>query len=377
MAIYHFSATVISRTQGGSSVRSAAYRSAERLEELRTGETHDYTRKRGVEHKEILAPDNAPAWVHDRAQLWNAAEAVEKRKDAQLARNIDVALPVELGPDAQVALLRNFVRREFVSKGMIADCAIHRDNPDNPHAHILITLRKIDSNGFGLKERSWNTRAQLQAWRIGWEELANGHLARAGLTVRIDHRTLLAQGLDLIPGRKIGVGLERQRAPDLPLRIAERVAEQDDIAHTNGARIVANPKVAIQALSHYRGTFTERDIGKFLHTRTYGAEQFRNAYLKVSQSAELMPLDPDEHGHKRYTTRERLELERQKRLQAIGAKLTAEASMADIDARQQMAAERWRDKHFRRAPGLPPDPTVPLEQRHEPTYKGPEDEFEL
>ena len=354
-------------------MRSAAYRAAEHIKELRTGEIHDYTRKRGVEHKEILAPEGAPDWVYDRSQLWNAAEAAERRKDAQLARNIDVALPVELDATAQVALLRDFVRLEFVSKGMIADCAIHRDNPNNPHAHILLTLRTIDPNGFGrLKERSWNTRSQFQAWRIGWAEIANEHLARAGLSVRIDHRTLEAQGLDLVPGRKIGVGLERQRSPDLPSRIAERVAEQDHIAYTNGAHIVADPKVAIKALTHYHRTFTEHDIAKFLHTRSYGAEQFGDACLKVTQSPELVRLGPDEHGCERYTGRDMLELARQERRQAMVAKISGSASMADIDAIQQKAADRWRDKQLQKTPT-----NAEAQQRQEHTYKGLEDGLEL
>jgi Ti-type conjugative transfer relaxase TraA len=310
LAIYHFTAKIVSRNAGRSVVTAAAYRAGERIQEHSTGNTYDFTHKQGVEHTEILAPDNAPDWVYNRSELWNAVDKVEKRKDAQLARDLEIALPIELDPTAQAELLRDFVRRHFVSKGMVADLAIHRDNPNNPHAHVLLTLRSIDKSGFGPKERTWNTRASLQAWRIGWAEMANEHLARAGLSVRIDHRTLQAQQLDLIPGRKIGVSLERQRSPDLPLRIAERVAEQDVIARDNGVRIVADPKIAIKALTHYQATFTEHDIAKFLHTRTEGAEQFQDAFLKVTTSPELVALGRDDRGRQRYTSREMLELEK-------------------------------------------------------------------
>ena len=176
-------------------------------------------------------------------------DQIEKRKDAQLAWDLEIALPVELGKTAQIELMRDFIRREFVSKGMMADLAIHRDNLNNPHAHVLLTLRKIGVAGFGLKERSWNEKSNLAQWRLGWAEVANEYLAKAGLSVRIDHRTLQAQGLDLIPGRKIGVSLERQKSNRLPWGIANRVAEQREIAGANGLQIIADPNIAIKALT--------------------------------------------------------------------------------------------------------------------------------
>src|SRR5487761_1909680 len=136
MAIYHLHAQMVKRAEGESSVAGAAYHSASLVYEESTGITHDYTRKRGVEHSEILAPEDTPAWVHDRHTLWNTVEARERRKDAQVAREIEVGLPV-LSKNEQLALLRGFVKREFVSKGMVADIGIHRDNPHNHRAHIL------------------------------------------------------------------------------------------------------------------------------------------------------------------------------------------------------------------------------------------------
>lgn len=309
MAIYHFTADIVSRAKGQSVVAAAAYRSGTRMREDTTGILYDYTRKIGVEHTEILAPDPAPSWVSDRAQLWNTIEALEKRKDAQLARSIEIALPKELNEAAQLTLVREFVRREFVSKGMVADVAIHRDNANNPHVHILLTLRRLGPKGFGLKERAWNQTARLQEWRLAWAETTNRHLAKEGLSIRIDHRTLKAQGLDLIPGRKIGVSRERQQSNTLPPKIAERVAEQRSIASENGARILADPNVAVKGLTHYQATFTEHDIARFLNTRTDGAEQFRDAYLKVTTSPELVLLGTDDRGKKRYTSREMLEIE--------------------------------------------------------------------
>ena len=310
MAIYHLSARIVSRKSGRSAVAAAAYRAGERLEEDSSGITHDYTRKEGVEHSEILRPEGAPLWVMNRSALWNAVELIERRRDAQLAREVEIGLPIELDAASQVELLREYVQRAFVVHGMVADCAIHRDDPNNPHAHILLTTRRVSEQGFGRKERSWNDRARLMDWRRGWEEVTNQHLARAGLAVRIDHRTLKAQGLSLEPGRKIGVGLERQRDLKLPNRIVERVAEQREIARENGQRILEDPGVALQALTHGRATFSRQDIARFLHTRTDGAEQFQSALLKVTTSSDLVPLGRDDRNVERFTSREMLSLEK-------------------------------------------------------------------
>jgi Ti-type conjugative transfer relaxase TraA len=310
MAIYHLHAKMVQRNKGQSAVAASAYRSASLLYEERTGIIQDYTRKRGVEHAEILAPDGAPAWVFDRQALWNTVEQHEKRKDAQVAREIEVGLPVELSKSEQLALLRDYVQRAFVTKGMVADIGIHRDNPVNPHAHILLTTRDLTPDGFGPKNRGWNTKQQLLSWRSGWTDVTNEHLMRAGLAVRIDHRSYAEQQLDLIPGRKLGLDNEREQSPDLPGFLADRVAEQHRIAEANGTQIIAEPTIALKALSHSNATFTHHDIAKFLHTRTNDAEQFQTAYLKVTTSAELVPLGLDEAGRQRFTTRDMFEAER-------------------------------------------------------------------
>jgi Ti-type conjugative transfer relaxase TraA len=310
MAIYHLHAKMVQRNKGQSAVAAAAYRSGSLLVEESTGITHDYTRKRGVEHSEILAPDGAPAWVFDRQELWNTVEQSEKRKDAQVAREIEVGLPVELGKSEQLVLLRDYVQREFVEKGMVADIGIHRDNPVNPHAHILLTTRDLTPDGFGPKNRGWNTKQHLLDWRSGWTDVTNQHLMQAGLAVRIDHRSYADQKLDLIPGRKMGLDQNRQQTADLPGFLADRVAEQHQIAQANGTQIIAEPYIALKALAHSNATFTHHDIAKFLHTRTNNAEQFQTAYLKVTTSAELVPLGIDEAGRQRFTTRDMFEAER-------------------------------------------------------------------
>lgn len=217
MAIYHLSAKVIGRSSGRSATGAAAYRAAEIVRDERTGIVHDYSRKGGVEHREIVAPDNAPAWMRDREQLWNAVEKVERRKDAQLAREVEVGIPRELTPDQRRELVREFVREEFVSRGMIADVCWHMgkasDGGAHPHAHILLTMRELTGDGFGNKNRDWNGKDVLEGWRERWEAHANRALERAGRDERIDHRSFADRGVDREPQPKLGpvaAKLERQ-----------------------------------------------------------------------------------------------------------------------------------------------------------------------
>jgi hypothetical protein len=218
MAIYHLHAKMISRRKGQSTVagaayrsgghsvtHAAAYRSGERLTDERSGRVFDYGQKRGIRHTEIIAPTNAPAWVYDRKTLWNRVEVTEKRKDAQLAREIEISLPRELSHAQRVALVRAFVKEQFVSRGMVADIAIHcpkaSDNKEQPHAHVMLTLRplKPDGSGFGNKERAWNEHGLLEHWREQWATAVNQALAEAESGERIDHRTLKAQGIPRAP----------------------------------------------------------------------------------------------------------------------------------------------------------------------------------
>ena len=202
MAIYHFDASVISRSKGRSATAASAYRTAEVIKDHRTGEVHDYTRKSGVLHTEIIAPDHAPAWVHDRSALWNAVEDAERRKDAQVAREVRVALPSELTTEQNADLVRAFVREQFVARGMIADVALHAPGREgdqrNHHAHIMLTTRAVGPEGFGAKNRDWNAKELLVDWRGSWAEHVNDTLERCDIHERVDHRTLVAQRADAL-----------------------------------------------------------------------------------------------------------------------------------------------------------------------------------
>lgn len=206
MAIYHASFQVIKRSAGRSTLAASAYRSGERIVNEQSGEIHHYRNKSDdVDDAFILRPSDSPDWAEDRAQLWNTVERVEKRKDAQLARELVVALPKELNNNESRAMLEGFVKSSFVDKGMVADVVMHNLDSDNPHAHVMLTMREISrESGFGKKNRDWNEKSQLQSWRQEWETSVNQKLEAAGHDARIDHRSLAAQGIEGDPTIHLG-----------------------------------------------------------------------------------------------------------------------------------------------------------------------------
>lgn len=260
MAIYHCHCKIISRGQGRSAVGAAAYRSGEKLYNEYDGIEHDYTKKGGVAYSEIMLCENAPKEYQDRQTLWNAVEKIEKGSKAQLAREYEVALPVELSREEQIQLVRDFAKENFVDKGMCVDFSIHDKENGNPHAHIMLTTRPINENGeWGMKEKKdymrdengervplidkktglqkvdsrnrkqwkreyvqfndWNTKDFLYRSRESWAEKVNQELERKNVPQRVDHRSYNEQGIEQIPTQHIGVsanamekrGIESQR----------------------------------------------------------------------------------------------------------------------------------------------------------------------
>ncbi|HCT1720920.1 TPA: MobA/MobL family protein [Salmonella enterica subsp. enterica serovar Corvallis] len=199
MAIFHMSAQRISRSKGHSSVAAAAYRHGEKMTDEHTGEIHDYSKKKGVSDSVVLIPDGADKRFLKPEYLFNTIEKCEKRKDAQLALEVNISLPTEMTDEQKKALAIDFCNENFVKKGMIADIAFHKLDSDNPHFHVMLTTRKLtpDGSGFGQKVREWNSKEQLQEWRKGWADTANEHMQRAGIDARIDHRSLKDQKAEL------------------------------------------------------------------------------------------------------------------------------------------------------------------------------------
>ena len=232
MALYHFHVGQVKRSAGQSAIESAAYRAGERLCSERYGEYSDYTRKGGVMYTEILLPLNAPHEYADRQTLWNAVEAAERGKNAQLDYSFDIALQNEFALEENIALARQFLLDNFVSRGMIADVAVHQPDREggieNPHFHVLCPIRPLDPDGsWGAKQRrvyrengkfdavpttDWGKPETLEEWREAWAELCNAKFKDKGLECRIDHRSYEKQGIDQAPTVHEGVAVRQMEA---------------------------------------------------------------------------------------------------------------------------------------------------------------------
>ncbi|WP_033073478.1 Ti-type conjugative transfer relaxase TraA [Sphingopyxis sp. MWB1] len=344
MALYHFSAKVISRSLGSSAVAAAAYRSADRLHDERLGRAHDFSNKAGVVHSEVLLPEGTDERWRNREQLWNDVEAAEVRKDAQLAREIEFAIPREMTQAQGIALAREFVSREFVTRGMVADLNVHwdigADGLAKPHAHVMLTMREIRIGedgevGFGAKVREWNRTELLSHWREAWADHVNERLASLDIDARVDHRSLEAQGIDLEPQHKIGPAASRMAGQGLK---AERLAEHREIARSNGDKILANPGIALDAITHKQATFTTRDLAMFVHRHSDGKEQFDAVLGAVKSSPELVALGKDGKGDERFTSRGMIETEQ--RLERATATLDARRRHGVSEHHRELAIER-------------------------------------
>lgn len=288
MAIYHLSAQVLSRSGGSSAVAAAAYRSGGRLFDERTGETHDYSRRRGVDHAEIVAPDGAPEWALDRERLWNAAEAAERRKDAQVAREVRVAIPAELDGDDRRELVREFAREQFAERGMVADIAWHDGRGENPHAHIQLTMRPLDGGRFSArKERSWNSKQTLVGWREAWAEKANRTLERAGEEARIDHRTLAEQRAEALERGEAGRAEELDREPQIHLGKAAH-AEEGGRRTERGDRYLAIDERNRERTAARRDRHLIRQLQSRLEVLRRFGERLRQLQSRLWRQAERL-----------------------------------------------------------------------------------------
>lgn len=262
MSLYRFEASIVSRKKGQSAIARAAYNSRSKLVDEKTGETKDYRYKGGVEFEGIFAPKNAPDWVHNRQELWNRVEQAERRGDAQLAKDFKLALPWELNKEQREWLVKDFAR-EMSRRGMVVDAAIHepedrKSDERNYHVHILCTTRDIGPDGFGKKNREWNTREELEGWRERWAKLGARHLEKAGHKLEaqrygVAHKTLdkqreaavnrgdwdAAKMLDREPTKHLGPNATAMERRGLITRKGDenREIEGRNFARQNGFRI--------------------------------------------------------------------------------------------------------------------------------------------
>ena len=287
MAIFHLHCQIIGRSSGRSAIAAVAYRAGEKLTDQETGIVSDYTRKGGVVYSEIQLCENAPAEYADRATLWNSVEAIEKTKDARLAREIEVALPRELSEQEWRQMIRNYCQDNFVSRGMIADWSIHHPDKadDNPHCHIMLTTRGIKEDGsWDAKERKvyaldangaripvidpktgeqkigargrkmweretvqandWNDKDNILKWREAWAEECNRWIdvyneKNVQNIEHVDHRSYADQGIDKIPGIHVGVASKEMAARQMAHGekiTADRFNIQNEISEVNQER---------------------------------------------------------------------------------------------------------------------------------------------
>ena len=281
IAIYHCSIKIVSRGKGKSAVAAAAYRSGEKLTNEWDGLTHDYTKKGGVVHSEILLPAHAPPAFSDRSTLWNSVELSEKSNNAQLAREVEIALPVELSREEQTRLVREYCSSQFVSKGMIADFNLHDTGGGNPHAHILLTMRLLDEKGAWLPKSKqeyvldengekirlpsgryktrkvdlvdWNNRENAEVWRRAWADLANEYLEKNNRPERIDHRSYERQGIDQIPTVHVGVSATQMEKKGI---VTERGELNRNIKAAN--RILREIRRLVRGLKDWIAELKER-----------------------------------------------------------------------------------------------------------------------
>ncbi|ODR88535.1 Ti-type conjugative transfer relaxase TraA [Sinorhizobium alkalisoli] len=350
MAIMFVRAQLISRGAGRSIVSAAAYRHRARMMDEQTGTSFSYRGgSRELVHEELALPDQIPAWLKMAIQgqsvpkaseaLWNALDAFETRVDAQLARELIIALPEELTRAENIALVREFVRDNFTSKGMVADWVYH-DKDGNPHIHLMTTLRPLTEEGFGPKKvpvlgedgeplrvvtpdrpngkivyKLWaGDKETMKAWKIAWADTANRHLALAGHEIRLDGRSYAEQGLGGIAQKHLGPEKAALARKGIEMYFAPAdLARRQEMAD----RLLADPELLLKQLGNERSTFDEKDIAKALHRYVDDPVDFGNITARLMASDDLVLLKPqqvDTHTGKAtepavFTTREILRIE--------------------------------------------------------------------
>ncbi|BCH68447.1 Ti-type conjugative transfer relaxase TraA (plasmid) [Agrobacterium vitis] len=366
MAIYHLSMKPVARGSGRSAVAAAAYRSATKIENQRDGLVHDFRAKQGVEHAEIVLPEGVSAdWAKDRAALWNAAEFAETRKDARVAREFEIALPHELSSEQRIELAREFSQGLADRYGTAVDFAVHQPHVEgdvrNFHAHVLMTTRTVGPDGLGAKthierankellpEGLPTSQMQIRDIRQSFEQMANEHLARAGLDIRIDHRSHSERGLEIEPTGHMGVHatqIERQGGEVSRNRLDE------DAAKRNADLIREKPEQVLTLITGEKSVFDRHDIARTLHRYINDdAQTFQNAFAKVMASPALVELQPErmdaatgEIERARYSTREMVGIESG---MAQSAERLSQAQTHGVDRRHVEHAISHQDEAIR------------------------------
>ncbi len=316
---YHLHAKTISRGQGRSAVAASAYRRATVMKDERTSVIHYYENKQGVEHSELMFPNDAPAWTYAfrdgthqmSCELWNMVERLEKRDNAQLAREIEFSLPVELSREQNIKLAHDYIRDSLVARGMIADWSVHMDDSNNPHVHVMLTMRPLTEDGFGKKKKAvidqktgeikrgvegeivyeygdvWGSKKLLVALRQEWALKQNEYLRAFGHEVIVDHRSFAERGIALEPTCKLGQGGHAMMMRGESSRIVDQVQE---VREKNRAHLMANPSLIVDVLSEQKAVFSDADIDSALRRFIPDEAERRMALHEVLRSDKVVVL---------------------------------------------------------------------------------------
>jgi len=373
LAIYHLSAQIIGKGGGRSAVAAAAYRHCAKMEREETAEEVDYSRKGGNAHSEFALPKDAPAWIAEFAAdhkaseasafFWNAVEANETRKDAQLMREFVLALPVELTTEQNIELVRDFVARELSAHGIVADWAYH-DMADNPHVHLMTSLRPLTDEGFGAKrvpvlgddgtglrgsdgkiryEQFTGGLERLREMRAAWADTQNHHLAKHGHDIRVDHRSFEELGIDAVPSKHRGPASDNMDARGEVSELAEKAKLA---ARENYLRYADDPTLVLKKITTQKAVFTRHDIAREIHRTECTTSEFQSLFYNVGAHEELVPVaapafDPftgDATSEAMFSTRTMVELEHQMVQNIEGLARRMSAAIADRDLEKAFGA---------------------------------------
>ena len=391
MAIYHLSMKPVARASGRSATAFAAYRAGERIHDLRTGEVWDFTRRRGVEHAEIVLPKAAGehSWALDRQALWNTAEAAEVRKDARTAREYELALPHELTREQQVELVRKFSRELAERYGVAVDFAIHlphwHGDQRNVHAHVMATTRQVGHEGLGEKASpEWSdtmrykrglgsSKQELTEVRKYWAEIQNEKFRELGLDVQVDHRTLKEQGIEREPTTHLGPAVSAMHRQGMNTRVAERIREQQRLA----AELRIERLAQLRALERDQVEVDQslRDVSRDLAAAHRDRVEHRPSLhlddIRRRAREEWLALRAERLAQEQSGTT---------KLEKGAEKVLKPEEQWSLDERQQRAAERWRERQ--RQQQLEPGRGREREPKNEPTREqnldhGIDDDFGL
>jgi Ti-type conjugative transfer relaxase TraA len=350
MAIYHFSASVISRGKGQRSIASAAYRSASIMYDRKHGKFENYTKKSDVAYSRILTPEDAPNWLKEIAllsesgkhalaseKLWNLVEFTEKRKDSQLARDIEISLPKELTLNQNVELIEKFSHLAFTSRGMVVDLNVHWKE-GNPHIHFMLSTRCVEQHGFGQKAREWNDKALFVSLRELWAETCNYALAKYGHDKTIDHRSNEDRGIGLEPtehegiathsyegkkddnskndasydqnnkqqkqnkigsksdqNKKLKITPTRSKSTDILISVKKR---NEKVRERNRQRIQETPEILIEKVAKQKSSFNEIDLAnelakQMLNHKDYSPQIIEAVLDKIYEHANAVNSDKE------------------------------------------------------------------------------------